>query len=45
MKRRIFVGGVFTGVGLTGAYAKPAKPKAGGIAMKEFGGQRKGPQR
>ena len=37
MKRRLFVGGVFTGLGLTGAYAKPAKPKSGGVAMKEYG--------
>src|SRR5438128_8157741 len=37
MKRRTFVGGAFAGTGLTGAHAKPAKPKAGDIPMKEFG--------
>lgn len=37
MKRRTLVGGAFAGVGLTGAYAKPAKPKTGDIPMKEFG--------
>jgi len=37
MKRRVFVGGAFAGVGLTGAYAKPAKMKSGGIPMKEYG--------
>ena len=37
MKRRTLVGGAIAGVGLTGAYAKPAKPKAGDIPMKEFG--------
>lgn len=37
MRRRVFVGGVFTGVGLTGASAQPPKPKVGGIPMKEYG--------
>jgi hypothetical protein len=31
MKRRTFVGGAIAGNGLTGAYAKPAKVKAGDI--------------
>ena len=31
MKRRIFVGGALGGTALTGAYAKPAKVKAGEI--------------
>ena len=31
MKRRTFVGGAFAGNGITGAYAKPAKVKAGDI--------------
>jgi len=37
MKRRTFVGSALSGVGISGAYAKPAKPKAGDIPMKEFG--------
>src|SRR5258708_36916090 len=37
MQRRVFVGGAVAGVGLTGAYAKPAKVKAGDIPMKEYG--------
>jgi len=37
MKRRIFVGGAVAGLGITGAYAKPAKPKSGGIPTKPFG--------
>jgi len=37
MKRRVFVGGAFAGVGLTGAYAKPPKAKSGGIPMTEYG--------
>src|SRR5229473_1320570 len=37
MRRRVFVGGAVAGVGLTGAYAKPAKVKAGDIPMKEYG--------
>ncbi len=37
MKRRTFVGGAFAGAGITGAYARPPKPKAGDIPMKEYG--------
>src|SRR6516165_7316938 len=37
MKRRAFVGGAFAGVGLTGAYAQPPKPKSGAIPTREFG--------
>ncbi|HUS07608.1 MAG TPA: aldo/keto reductase [Bryobacteraceae bacterium] len=37
MRRRVFVGSAFAGVGLTGAYAKPPKPKSGGLALREFG--------
>jgi aryl-alcohol dehydrogenase-like predicted oxidoreductase len=37
MKRRVFVGGAFAGVGLTGAYAQPPKPKSGAIPTREFG--------
>ena len=37
MKRRVFVGGAFAGLGVTGAYAKPAKPKAGAIPTKVYG--------
>jgi uncharacterized protein len=37
MNRRAFVGGVFTGLGTTGAFAKPAKPKAGGVPTREYG--------
>ncbi len=37
MRRRVFVGAAFAGVGITGAYAKPPKPKAGGLPLKEFG--------
>ena len=37
MKRRTFVGAAFAGVSLTGAYARPPRPKAGDIPMKEFG--------
>lgn len=37
MKRRTFVGAAFSGLSLTGAYARPATPKAGDIPMKEFG--------
>jgi aryl-alcohol dehydrogenase-like predicted oxidoreductase len=37
MKRRVFVGGAFTGLGVTGAYAQPPKPKAGEIPMRPFG--------
>src|SRR3989442_308050 len=37
MKRRTLVGGALAGVSVTGAYAKPAKPKTGDVPMKEFG--------
>lgn len=37
MRRRAFVGGAFAGMGVTGTYAKPAKPKAGGIPAKVYG--------
>ena len=37
MKRRVFVGGAFAGLGLTGAYARPQRPKAGDIPMKVYG--------
>jgi uncharacterized protein len=37
LKRRTFAGAVFSGLGLTGAYAKPPKPKAGDVPMREFG--------
>lgn len=37
MQRRIFVGGVFAGLGITGLGAKPPKPKAGDIPMRVFG--------
>jgi hypothetical protein len=37
MKRRVFVGGAFTGVGLTGAYARPPAPKSGDIPTRQFG--------
>jgi len=37
MERRTFVGRSFAGLGLTPLYAKPSKPKSGGIPMKEFG--------
>lgn len=37
MKRRVFVGGVFAGVGLTGASARPPKPKSGGIPTRPYG--------
>ncbi len=37
MKRRVFVGSAFAGVGLTGAYAQPPKPKAGDIPTKLYG--------
>ncbi len=37
MKRRSFVGGAFTGLGLTGAYARPQRPKAGDIPTRVFG--------
>jgi len=37
MKRRVFVGSAFAGIGLTGAYAQPPRPKAGDIPMKLYG--------
>jgi uncharacterized protein len=37
MKRRVFVGGAVTGLGLRGASARPQKPKAGGIPTRAFG--------
>ncbi|SPF38674.1 Aldo/keto reductase [Candidatus Sulfopaludibacter sp. SbA4] len=37
MKRRVFVGSAFAGIGLTGAYAQPPKPKAGDIPMRLYG--------
>ena len=35
--RRVFAGGVFSGLGLTGLAAKPAKPKPGAVPMRDFG--------
>ncbi len=37
MKRRSFVGGAFAGLGLTGAYAQPPRPKAGDIPTRVYG--------
>ena len=37
MKRRVFVGSAFTGIGLTCAYAQQPKPKAGDIPTKLYG--------
>jgi uncharacterized protein len=37
LRRRTFVGTVFAGLGLTGLSARPPKPKAGSIPMREFG--------
>ena len=37
MKRRVFVGSAFSGLGLTGAYAQPPKLKAGDVPMKLYG--------
>jgi predicted aldo/keto reductase-like oxidoreductase len=37
IRRRTFVGTVFAGLGITGLSARPPKPKAGGIPMREFG--------
>jgi len=37
MQRRVFVGGSLSGIGLTGAYARPPQPKAGDIPMKAYG--------
>jgi predicted aldo/keto reductase-like oxidoreductase len=37
MRRRTFIGGVFTGLSLTGIYARPSKPRAGDIPKRRFG--------
>jgi uncharacterized protein len=37
MQRRIFVGSAMAGLGVTGAFAKPSKTKAGGIPTNVFG--------
>jgi uncharacterized protein len=37
MKRRLFVGGIFAGLPLTGAFARPAKVRRGDIPMRVFG--------
>ena len=37
MRRRIFVGSAFTGLGLTAAYAGSPKPKSGDIPTRPFG--------
>jgi len=37
VSRRTFVGAVFAGLGITGAYARPPKPKSGATPMREFG--------
>jgi len=37
MKRRTFVGGVFAGLALTGAYGKTPRPRAGDIPKRPFG--------
>jgi predicted aldo/keto reductase-like oxidoreductase len=37
MRRRVFVGGAFAGISLTGAFAKPQKAKAGAIPTRLFG--------
>ncbi len=37
MKRRSFSGSLFTGLALTGHFAKPAKAKAGSLPMRDFG--------
>ena len=37
MKRRLFVGGAFTGIPITGAFAAQQKPKAGDIPTTTFG--------
>ena len=36
-QRRAFVGAVFSGLGITGLSARPAKPKSGATPMREFG--------
>lgn len=37
MNRRAFVGSAFSGLGITGAYARPPKVKAGDVPMRSFG--------
>ena len=37
MRRRTFVGAAFAGLGITGLYARPPKPKAGSVPMRAFG--------
>jgi predicted aldo/keto reductase-like oxidoreductase len=37
LSRRVFTGGVFSGLGITGLGAKTARPKSGVIPMREFG--------
>ena len=37
INRRAFSGALFSGLGIAGDSAKPAKPKAGGIPMRVFG--------
>ena len=37
MRRRVFVGGALAGTSLTGAYARPPKPKSGDIPTRQFG--------
>jgi uncharacterized protein len=37
IRRRVFVGAAFSGLGLTGAGAQPPKPKSGAVPMREFG--------
>lgn len=37
MKRRAFVGGAFAGLGTTGMYAKPQRPKSGAVPTRDYG--------
>jgi aryl-alcohol dehydrogenase-like predicted oxidoreductase len=37
MRRRAFIGSVFSGLGIMGLYAKPPKPQVGGIPKRKFG--------
>lgn len=37
MRRRTFSGSLFAGLGLTGAYARPPRPKPGDVPMRSFG--------
>jgi hypothetical protein len=37
MKRRVFVGGAFGGLGMTGAYARPPQAKGGDIPTRTLG--------